>query len=37
MAVDITKDGYLVVKLADGTCREIMSGEVSVRGLKGYI
>lgn len=37
VAVDITKEGYLVVKLADGTCREIMSGEVSVRGLKGYI
>ncbi len=37
LAVDISEEGYLVVKLGDGTIREIMSGEVSVRGLCGYI
>jgi len=36
-AVDISREGQLVVKLADGSVREIMSGEVSVRGLYGYI
>ena len=36
-AVDISEKGHLVVKLADGSLREIMSGEVSVRGLCGYI
>ncbi|KUO68247.1 MAG: biotin--acetyl-CoA-carboxylase ligase [Clostridia bacterium BRH_c25] len=37
LAVDISEDGHLVVKLADGSLREIMSGEVSVRSLCGYI
>lgn len=37
LAVDISEEGHLVVKLGDGTLREIMSGEVSVRGLYGYI
>lgn len=37
LAVDISMEGHLVVRLADGTSREIMSGEVSVRGLYGYI
>lgn len=37
LAVDISEEGHLVVKLADGSEREIMSGEVSVRGLYGYI
>jgi len=37
LAVDISEKGHLVVKLADGSYREIMSGEVSVRGMYGYI
>ena len=37
LAVDISEEGHLVVKLADGSCREVMSGEVSVRGIYGYI
>lgn len=37
LAVDISEEGHLVVRLADGSHREIMSGEVSVRGLYGYI
>jgi BirA family biotin operon repressor/biotin-[acetyl-CoA-carboxylase] ligase len=37
MAEDITKDGRLVVACADGIKREILSGEVSVRGLLNYI
>jgi BirA family biotin operon repressor/biotin-[acetyl-CoA-carboxylase] ligase len=37
LATDISEEGYLVLKLSDGSYREIMSGEVSVRGLKGYI
>jgi BirA family biotin operon repressor/biotin-[acetyl-CoA-carboxylase] ligase len=35
-AIDITEDGRLVVCGDDGATREIMSGEVSVRGLLGY-
>lgn len=35
-AEDITSDGRLVVRLEDGTLREILSGEISVRGLLGY-
>lgn len=37
LAVDISEEGHLVVKLGDGSIREVMSGEVSVRGLYGYI
>ncbi len=36
-AVDITSDGRLVVSCSDGAVREVMSGEISVRGLLGYI
>lgn len=36
-AVDITGEGQLVVRLEDGSLREVLSGEVSVRGLEGYI
>ncbi len=36
-AVDISEEGHLVVRLGDGTLREVMSGEVSIRGLTGYI
>ncbi len=37
LAVDISEEGHLVVRLADGSYREIMSGEVSIRGMHGYI
>jgi BirA family transcriptional regulator, biotin operon repressor / biotin---[acetyl-CoA-carboxylase] ligase len=36
-AVDITKDGKLVVDCNDGQRREFISGEVMVRGVLGYI
>ncbi|HWQ29354.1 MAG TPA: biotin--[acetyl-CoA-carboxylase] ligase [Negativicutes bacterium] len=36
-AVDINEEGQLLVRLQDGSIREIMSGEVSVRGIYGYI
>ncbi len=36
-AVDISEEGQLVVRLEDGSLREVMSGEVSVRSLNGYI
>jgi len=35
--VDISEDGQLQLELQDGTIKEIISGEVSVRGLTGYI
>jgi len=37
LAIDISEEGHLLIKLRDGTIKEIMSGEVSVRGLCGYI
>ena len=37
MAKGITKEGNLVVVCQDGTEKEIYSGEVSVRGLYGYV
>lgn len=36
-AVDITEDGLLVVKLEDGSTRNVISGDVSVRGINGYV
>ena len=36
-AVDITADGRLVVLCDNGILKEIISGEISVRGLMGYI
>ena len=36
-AIDITTDGRLSVLCSDGVCRELLSGEVSVRGIYGYI
>lgn len=33
----ITKTGELIIELPDGSRREIVSGEVSVRGLYGYV
>lgn len=36
-AVDITSDGVLVVKRQNGEERRVLSGDVSIRGLNGYI
>lgn len=36
IAKDITKDGKLVVLCDDGEIREVLSGEISVRGLLGW-
>lgn len=36
-ATSVTEDGELVVRLADGSERKVNSGEVSVRGLFGYL
>ena len=33
----INDTGELIVELADGTIREVKSGEVSVRGIYGYV
>lgn len=35
--LDISEEGQLIVKLEDGTIKEIISGEVSIRALEGYI
>jgi len=36
-AVDITDEGLLVVRLQDGEERKVISGDVSVRGISGYL
>ncbi len=36
-ALDITEDGSLLVKFSDGNVRAVNSGEVSVRGMYGYV
>jgi BirA family biotin operon repressor/biotin-[acetyl-CoA-carboxylase] ligase len=36
-AKDVTSEGKLVVECSDGALHEISSGEVSVRGLLGYL
>lgn len=36
-AMDIREDGRLVVKCDDGCTRDVFSGEVSVRGILGYL
>jgi len=36
-AMDITQDGKLVVECDDGMTREVASGEISIRGILGYI
>lgn len=36
-AIEITDDGLLVVKLKDGMKKKVISGDVSVRGINGYI
>ncbi|MEF9991516.1 MAG: biotin--[acetyl-CoA-carboxylase] ligase [Peptostreptococcaceae bacterium] len=35
--IDINKDGNLVVEDKDGNIKEIMSGEISIRGEHGYV
>jgi BirA family biotin operon repressor/biotin-[acetyl-CoA-carboxylase] ligase len=36
-AVDLREDGRLIVKCDDGCIRDVYSGEVSVRGILGYL
>lgn len=36
-AIDITQDGVLLVRCANGEIKRVLSGDVSVRGLNGYI
>ena len=36
-ALDIDQDGGLVVRFSDGAVKSVNSGEVSVRGLYGYV
>jgi BirA family biotin operon repressor/biotin-[acetyl-CoA-carboxylase] ligase len=36
-ALDINEDGQLVIEFKDGVVENVFSGEVSVRGLDGYI
>lgn len=36
LALDINNQGHLIVKMDDGTIKEISSGEVSVRGIYEY-
>lgn len=36
-AIDITEEGELLVEMKDGKTKKIISGEVSVRGLYGYV
>ena len=36
-AVDLDEDGGLVVEYADGTRETVASGEVSIRGMYGYV
>lgn len=36
-ALDVTSDGGLVVRLSDGSKTTVSSGEVSVRGMYGYV
>lgn len=36
-ALDFDTDGSLLVKMDDGSIKKVMSGDVSVRGVKGYV
>lgn len=36
-ALDVTDEGALVIAMDDGTVQRVFSGEVSVRGLYGYV
>ncbi len=35
-AVDLTDNCELIVQLDDGTLKNVLSGDVSVRGIAGY-
>jgi len=37
VALDINENGELLVKKSNGTIEKIFAGEVSVRGIYGYI
>ncbi len=37
LALDVDDDGALIVRYADGTVESVNSGEVSVRGMYGYL
>ena len=37
ISAGINEKGALIVRLADGTKTEVISGEVSVRGVYGYV
>ncbi|MCX7920790.1 MAG: biotin--[acetyl-CoA-carboxylase] ligase [Clostridia bacterium] len=37
IARDITEDGKLIVSCSDGITREVISGEIMVRGILGYV
>ena len=36
-AIDLDEDGGLIVEYSDGTKETVASGEVSVRGMYGYV
>ncbi|QSZ28117.1 biotin--[acetyl-CoA-carboxylase] ligase [Aceticella autotrophica] len=36
-AVDIDNDGNLIIEIGDGSRKAVMSGDVSVRGILGYV
>jgi BirA family biotin operon repressor/biotin-[acetyl-CoA-carboxylase] ligase len=36
-ALDIDDEGALIVRLSDGSIETVNSGEVSVRGMYGYV
>ncbi len=36
-AIDIEENGELVVQYKDGSIEKLISGEISIRGLNGYI
>ncbi|NLP07223.1 MAG: biotin--[acetyl-CoA-carboxylase] ligase, partial [Clostridiaceae bacterium] len=36
VAADITDSGSLLVDCSDGIRRELLSGEISIRGIFGY-
>ncbi|MGM9531281.1 MAG: biotin--[acetyl-CoA-carboxylase] ligase, partial [Intestinibacter sp.] len=35
--IDINDSGNLIIKERNGQIKEIMSGEISIRGVKGYV
>ncbi len=37
VAEDLDETGALLVRMEDGTLRRVLSGDVSVRGLMGYV